>query len=98
MQLVRHANFDAFNTNETQNLITPMGNITEFFQLLYLAEMKVAVFCAVIAVVLLGISFVIHSKSTDFAINKKWAIRIAGLVLLIFSLGGIVGIVWRSTI
>lgn len=99
MKLTYIAQFDAFKTDEVQNLTEPMGDIKEFFQLFYLAEYKVSIFAALIAGLLVGISFMVkNNDTTERKVNKAWLIRLAAVILLIFSIGNFINLVWGTKI
>ena len=90
--------FDQFNTSEVAQLRGPMRSIREFFSLMYLAEMRIAVFCAVIAFMLLGITFITRSKIDEISQNKTWLVRIILATVFIFGIGGIVDMVWKASL
>ena len=88
--------FDAFNKKEVTQMKGPMRTLREAFSLMYLAEMRLAVFCIVISLILLGITFITKSKVDEISKNKTWLIRIVLIAVLIFSIGGIIDTVWNA--
>lgn len=86
-------NFDAFK----QSTASDGGTLHELYELVldtsrlgYSIEMQAAVFLAVIAVMVLGMSFVLgNGKAQNHETNKIWAMRLAGLILFIFGAGAL---------
>ena len=85
-------NFDAFKQSTTSD----GGTLKELYDLIldtarlgYSVEMRAAIFLTVIAVMVLGVAFVLGNKSQDHEKNKIWALRLVGIILFIFGAGAL---------
>lgn len=83
--------FDAFKYKGSGGVLEkPREMILEAARLTYGVEMRIAVFAAVISVIVFGISFLFHSsQTTEMAKNKLWAIRLVAIIIFIFGGGAV---------
>lgn len=80
--------YGAYDTNTVGSLEEANNTVKEFFGLSYAVVFRASIYICVIAVVLLGLSFV-AGPVKELAVNKAWAIRIILIVVLICGLVGI---------
>lgn len=90
--------FDAFNNNSTA-FGEQVDMIKDTASLFYQVELRIAIYASVIAVILVGLSFVIQGTAAERAKNKAWIIRLAGIILFIFGLGALlIQIISKATV
>ncbi len=81
--------YGAYDTNTAESLGEADNTVKEFFGLGYAVIFRASIYICVIAVVLLGMSFVVGPVK-EMGANKAWAVRIILIVILICSLVGII--------
>lgn len=81
--------YGAYDPNTVGTLGEASDTVREFFGLSYAVIFRTSIYLCVIAVVLLGLSFVVGPVK-EMGVNKAWAIRVALIVVLICGLLGMI--------
>lgn len=86
--------FDMFDADTPTILTQADSDITEGLKGVYAMETRIAIFCMVIALILAGISIIMHnSNKKDVSQNKTMLTRIIIAAACIFAAGGIIDMV-----
>ena len=79
--------FDQFNKETSDVFNDEIQTIKDTAASLYHIEMKAAAYLAVIAIILLGASFLFPKNVQEKAQNKIWLMRIVGIIIFLFGAG-----------
>lgn len=90
--------FDAFSGTEVSTLDKLKKLIEGFFLRVIKSERRLAVYCIIISVILLGISFVVKNSAQDVSVNKSWAVRIILASAMIFGIAGFLTLITKISI
>lgn len=86
--------FEIFNKDSTSVLTTAEDKMLTGIRVAFKIEYRVAIFCAVIAVILVGIAMMFHnSNKRDYSENKVMLTRVIIVIGAIFASVGLVSLI-----
>ena len=91
------SSFDVFK-GDAKTLSALSDGVEGTFAQLYKAEMKIAVFCIVIAMMLAGVSLAIHTKIQTRDISKAWVVRVVITAAILFAMSGLASLIYSTAI